>query len=47
VILATISLTIVVSVYAHGLSALPLTDRYVAWLRSHARPEPLARDTGA
>ena len=29
--------TVVVSVFAHGLSARPLTDRYVAWLRSHPR----------
>ena len=37
-VLATISLTVILSVYAHGVTALPLTDRYVAWLRSHARP---------
>lgn len=40
VILATITLTIVVSVYAHGVTALPLTENYVAWLRAHPRPEP-------
>ena len=44
-VLATISLTVILSVYAHGVTALPLTDRYVAWLRSHARPREAA--TGA
>jgi len=39
VILATISLTVVVSVYAHGVTALPLTERYVAWMRSNPRPD--------
>ena len=29
--------TIVLSVYAHGLSARPLTDRYVAWYASHPK----------
>ena len=36
-ILATITVTIVLSVYAHGVSALPLTDRYVAWAANHPR----------
>src|SRR5512132_1978074 len=27
--------TIVLSVYAHGLSAQPLTDRYASWYRAH------------
>jgi sodium/hydrogen antiporter len=38
-ILATITLTIVLSVYLHGVTALPLTNRYVAWLRANPRPE--------
>ena len=38
-ILATISLTVILSVYAHGVSALPLTERYVAWVRANPRPE--------
>jgi sodium/hydrogen antiporter len=38
-ILATIGLTVVVSVYAHGATALPLTGRYVAWLRAHPRQD--------
>ena len=36
-ILATISLTVILSVYAHGVSALPLTERYVAWVRGNRR----------
>ncbi len=35
VIIATITVTIILSVYAHGLTALPLTDRYVAWRAAH------------
>ena len=35
-VLATISLTVILSVYAHGVSALPLTERYVAWVRGNA-----------
>ncbi len=37
-VLATISVTIIISVYAHGVSALPLTNRYIAW-RSANPPE--------
>ncbi len=36
-ILTTISVTIVISVYAHGITALPLTNRYVAWAAAHPR----------
>jgi NhaP-type Na+/H+ or K+/H+ antiporter len=43
-ILATISLTVIVSVYAHGVTALPLTERYVAWMRSNPRPDRHAVD---
>ena len=46
-ILATISLTVILSVYAHGVSALPLTDRYVAWLRGHARSPEAAAEVDA
>ena len=38
-ILATISLTVVLSVYAHGVTALPFTERYVAWVRANPRSE--------
>ncbi len=36
-ILGTISMTVVLSVYAHGVTALPLTNRYVAWVRANPR----------
>ena len=35
-ILTAISVTIVISVYAHGITALPLTNRYVAWAAAHS-----------
>jgi NhaP-type Na+/H+ or K+/H+ antiporter len=38
-ILTAITATIVLSVYAHGISAKPLTDRYVRWYET--RPEGL------
>ena len=34
-ITAAVVFTIVLSVYAHGLSANPLTDRYARWYRAH------------
>jgi NhaP-type Na+/H+ or K+/H+ antiporter len=34
-ITVTVVFTIVLSVYAHGLSAKPLTDRYARWYRAH------------
>ncbi|HET9540644.1 MAG TPA: cation:proton antiporter [Candidatus Limnocylindria bacterium] len=36
-ILTAISVTIVISVYAHGITALPLTNRYVAWAAARPR----------
>jgi sodium/hydrogen antiporter len=42
-ILLAASLTIGLSVFAHGLSAQPLTRRYAEWYRSHPRRSP-ARD---
>lgn len=42
VVLATISLAVVVSVYAHGVTALPLTERYVAWTRANPRSDEAA-----
>ena len=35
-ITAAVVFTVVLSVYAHGLSARPLTDRYARWYRAHA-----------
>ena len=45
-ILATISLTVILSVYAHGVSALPLTERYVGWVRAHPRQQGSAKADG-
>ena len=42
-VLGTISLTIVLSVFAHGVTARPLTDRFVAWREAH----PPAETAGA
>jgi NhaP-type Na+/H+ or K+/H+ antiporter len=36
-VVVAVVFTIVLSVYAHGLSARPLTDRYVAWYASHPK----------
>jgi NhaP-type Na+/H+ or K+/H+ antiporter len=36
-LLLAITVTIAVSVYAHGLTARPLTERYVRWWSSHPR----------
>jgi NhaP-type Na+/H+ or K+/H+ antiporter len=36
-LLLTITVTIALSVYAHGLTARPLTERYARWWRSHPR----------
>jgi NhaP-type Na+/H+ or K+/H+ antiporter len=35
--LLAITVTIALSVYAHGLTARPLTDRYTRWWKSHPR----------
>jgi len=39
VIVSAVVATITVSVYAHGVTARPLTDRYVRWYQSHPRDE--------
>jgi sodium/hydrogen antiporter len=38
-LLLAVAATIGVSVFAHGLSSRPLTDRYVRWYASHPRAE--------
>jgi NhaP-type Na+/H+ or K+/H+ antiporter len=38
-IVVAVVATVTLSVYAHGLSARVLTDRYVHWYRGHAREE--------
>src|SRR3954468_423391 len=35
--LLAITVTIAISVYAHGLTARPLTERYTRWWKSHSR----------
>ena len=42
-ILVAIALTVAVSVFAHGLSARPLTERYVRWYsgRTQVPPDPM------
>lgn len=37
VILVTTYIAIGLSVFAHGLTAAPLADRYAAWFESHPR----------
>jgi NhaP-type Na+/H+ or K+/H+ antiporter len=39
VIVSAVVATITLSVYAHGLTARPLTDRYARWYQSHPRDE--------
>jgi NhaP-type Na+/H+ or K+/H+ antiporter len=36
-LLLTITVTIAISVYAHGLTARPLTERYAGWWNAHPR----------
>lgn len=38
-------LTILISVYAHGITARPLTGRYAAWYAAHRRRSPSAMET--
>jgi NhaP-type Na+/H+ or K+/H+ antiporter len=44
-VIATIVVTVAVSVYAHGLTALPLTEAYGRWYA--ARAEPPAMESAA
>ena len=37
---AAIYLTVGLSVFAHGLSAAPLADRYARWYQQHPRDQP-------
>jgi sodium/hydrogen antiporter len=45
VLLLAIVLTVGISVYAHGVSARPLTERYVAWFRAHPYDRQPAMET--
>ena len=38
------AVTVGLSVYAHGMSAIPLTERYRTWHATHPRPVPLMED---
>jgi NhaP-type Na+/H+ or K+/H+ antiporter len=40
VVVATVAVTVALSVFAHGMTALPLTDTYVRWLASSPLPSP-------
>ena len=44
-LLLAVAATIAISVYLHGLSARPLTDRYVRWYASHPRGEEPAMES--
>jgi NhaP-type Na+/H+ or K+/H+ antiporter len=47
-LLLAITVTIAISVYAHGLSAGPLTERYVRWWTTHPRDQvPTMEDAPA
>ena len=41
---AVVVLTIVMSVYAHGVTARPLTSRYAAWYAAHRERRPAAME---
>jgi NhaP-type Na+/H+ or K+/H+ antiporter len=41
VVVATVLLTVGLSVYAHGLTALPLTNAYARWYAGQAEPAPM------
>lgn len=42
---AVVVLTILMSVYAHGVTAVPLTRRYAAWYATHRERRPAAMET--
>ena len=44
-LLVAIVLTVAISVYAHGVSAGPLTDRYAGWFASHPRDRAPAMES--
>jgi NhaP-type Na+/H+ or K+/H+ antiporter len=41
VVILTILVTVGISVYAHGLTALPLTEAYARWYAARAEPPPM------
>ncbi len=40
-VVATVFITVALSVYAHGLTALPLTNAYTRWFAAQAGPPPM------
>jgi sodium/hydrogen antiporter len=46
-IITTVAFTIVVSVYAHGITARPLTARYADWFHGHPRDERPPMEDGS
>jgi NhaP-type Na+/H+ or K+/H+ antiporter len=48
ILLATVFLTVALSVFAHGLTAAPLAARYADWLDTHPRDTraPVESDEG-
>jgi NhaP-type Na+/H+ or K+/H+ antiporter len=44
-IVVAVVLTVTLSVYAHGLTAQPLTDRYVRWYEGHEQDERPAMES--
>jgi NhaP-type Na+/H+ or K+/H+ antiporter len=40
-LVATVVITVAMSVFAHGLTAVPFTNRYVRWYRAHPVPPPM------
>jgi NhaP-type Na+/H+ or K+/H+ antiporter len=41
VVVAAVLITVALSVYAHGLTALPLTDAYARWFAAPGEPPPM------
>ncbi len=44
-LLLAVVVTVGISVFAHGLTARPLTSRYVGWYQSHPKPDVPAMET--
>jgi sodium/hydrogen antiporter len=40
-VVATVLITVALSVYAHGLTALPLTNAYARWFAARPKPPPM------
>jgi NhaP-type Na+/H+ or K+/H+ antiporter len=40
-LIATVAITVALSVFAHGGTAVPLTDAYVRWFEAQPQPPPM------